>query len=82
MKSLGHMISKKGRMSDPKLVSKLFSVAPPTVQGVRSFLGILNFTREYIPNLSRIIAPLQDLTCKSELSVAERRTDNHTLIGG
>ena len=66
-------------MSDPKLVSKLLAVAPQKdLQGVRSFLGIMNFNREYIPNLSDIIAPLQDLTCISEISVEERWTELHT----
>ena len=64
-------------MPDTKLVSKLLAVAPPKdIQGVKNFLEILNFNREYIPNWSHIIiAPLQDLTCKSE-----RWTDSHMKV--
>ena len=79
MKSLGHIISDMGRMPDPKLVSKLLAIAPPKdLQGIRSFLGVLNFNREYIPNISHIIAALQDLTCKDPRSIEERWTDDHT----
>ena len=56
MKSLGHILSERRRMPDPKLVSKLLAVAlPRDIQGVRSFLGILNFNREYVPNLLDIL---------------------------
>ena len=79
MKALGHIISDTGRSPDPKLVNKILNMAEPKdLAGVRSFLGILNFNREYIPNLSSIIAPLQDLTCKNERSVAERWNEEHT----
>jgi len=79
MKALGHVISNEGRNPDPKLVNKLLQIAQPTdIQGVRSFLGILNFNREYITNLSDIIAPLQDLTCKSDKSIPSRWTELHT----
>ena len=70
MKSLGHIISEYGRSPDPKLVTKLLDIAPPKdITGVRAFLGLLNFNREYIPNLNSIIGLNQELKCKSELSV-------------
>ena len=79
MKSLGHIISEYGRSPDPKLVTKLLDIAPPKdITGVRAFLGLLNFNREYIPNLNSIIGLIQDLTCKSDLSVEQRWTSAHT----
>ena len=44
---------------------------------VRIFLGLLNFNREYIPNLNSIIGLMQELTCKSELTIEQRWTDAH-----
>ena len=79
MKSLGHIISEYGRSPDPKLVTKLLDIAPPKdITGVRAFIGLLNFNREYIANLNSIIRLIQDLTCKSELSVEQRWTSDHT----
>ena len=70
IKSLGHIISEYSRVPDPKLVSRSLAVAP---------LEDLQGNREYVPRLSTIIAALQDLTCKSELSVKERWTNEHLL---
>ena len=60
MKSLGHIKSEYGRSPDPKLVPKLLDIAPPTdITGVRAFLELLNFHREYIPNLNSTIGRTQ-----------------------
>ena len=78
MKSLGHIISEYGCSSDPKLVTKLLNIAPPTdITGVHAFLGLLNFNRKYIPNFNSIIGLIQELTCKSELTIEQRWTDAH-----
>ena len=78
MKSLGRIISEYRRSSDLNQVAKLVDIAPlKDITGVRAFLGLLNFNREYILNLNSIIGLIQDLTCKSELSVEQRWTPAH-----
>jgi hypothetical protein len=65
MRVLGNIYSEHGRVPDPKLVKALTDIATPTdVTGIRSFLGLLNFNQDYIPNYKSIIAPLEACLCK------------------
>jgi hypothetical protein len=67
MKILGHILSSDGRTVDPGLVKDIHNLeAPKTLQGVQSLLGLIQVAREYIPNLSTIIAPIQELTKKKK----------------
>jgi hypothetical protein len=67
MKILGHILSPDGRTVDPGLVKDIHNLeAPKTLQGVQSLLGLIQVAREYIPNLSTIIAPIQELTKKKK----------------
>ncbi|KAI0996563.1 hypothetical protein K3495_g11619 [Podosphaera aphanis] len=65
-KYLGFIISLgEGIKVDPEKVQAIKSwEVPTTVKGVRSFLGFANFYREFIPNFSKIVYPLLDLTKK------------------
>ena len=64
---LGHVIG--GQRLQPDL-SKVEAVKnapiPTTKKQVRSFLGLVGFYRQYIPNFSAIASPLSDLTKKGE----------------
>ena len=40
---------------------------PATISEVRSFLGLANFLRRFVPNMATISAPLRQLTCKNEV---------------
>lgn len=59
VKILGWIVSKGKVRPDPEKVKAIneFSV-PGTVKHLRSFLGLVNFCREFIPGLSGIGAPL------------------------
>lgn len=65
VKFLGHVISHEGVKADPE---KLTSVAqweqPKDRIQLQQFLGLLNYFRRFVPNLSRATAPLYHLTKK------------------
>jgi len=60
---LGHVFSKDGYcLSNERKQGVLAMAVPKTLKQLRSFLGVVNYFREFIPNLSALIAPLTDLT--------------------
>jgi len=66
---LGHIISKEGREADPRKVSELLTKYPilhdtpmdATGKIVRSYLGFVEYLRDYVPNFSSVAAPLYRL---------------------
>ena len=67
MKYLGHVIKTNGELQvdkdKVKVIEKL--QAPKTVREVRSFVGMLSYYRRYIPEFSKVAAPLTSLTKKN-----------------
>ena len=60
---LGHEFNCQGyKLSEDRKLSISNVVVPNTMTQLRSFLGMVNFFRNFIPNLSSVIAPLTDLT--------------------
>jgi hypothetical protein len=60
---LGHVFLSSGyRMSDERKEAVQKIAVPTTVKSLKSFLGVTNYFREFIPNLSVMVAPLSDLT--------------------
>lgn len=65
IKFLGHIITSSGMKPDPGNVEKVLAMNPPkTVKQVRRFNGMVGFYRKFIPDFSKIAAPLTDLTKK------------------
>ncbi|KAK3105624.1 hypothetical protein FSP39_002098 [Pinctada imbricata] len=67
LKFLGHIISKNGVEVDPektRIVSEF--PAPKKQKQVRSFLGMANYYRRFIPNFAKIASPLYDLLKKDK----------------
>eukprot|EP01135_Chromosphaera_perkinsii_P000175 Nk52_evm1s34 gene=Nk52_evmTU1s34 len=63
---VGHIVSSSGIEMDPKKVSAIRSWhALRSVTEIRSFLGLLNYYRRFIPRLSAISRPLIQLTKKN-----------------
>ncbi|XP_063952108.1 uncharacterized protein K02A2.6-like [Lytechinus pictus] len=63
---LGHVIDRSGVHKTPDKMKKLEELErPQSVSELRSYLGLLNYYRKFIPNLAHEIAPLTDLL-KSE----------------
>ena len=60
---LGHIFSASGyRLSDDRKQYVQNIAVPTTVKQLKSFLGVVNYFREFIPNLSILSAPLTELT--------------------
>ena len=63
---LGHIVSSKGLRPNPEKVRAIQTLeAPTTVKGVRSYLGIAGYYRNFIPKFSFISRPLTKLTRKN-----------------
>lgn len=62
---LGHVLTPGGVLPNPAKVQAIMDAEPPTTAtGVRSFLGLANYYRRYLPNMAAISAPLTQLTRK------------------
>ncbi|XP_064107989.1 uncharacterized protein K02A2.6-like [Macrobrachium nipponense] len=60
---LGHKITSKGFMPDPKKVEAILNMKPPTdVTGVKEFTGMVNYLSKFLPNLSEVLEPIRKLT--------------------
>ncbi|XP_042345404.1 uncharacterized protein K02A2.6-like [Plectropomus leopardus] len=59
---LGHRIDGDGIRPDPSKVSAITKLQPPSdMPGLRRFLGMVHYLGRYLPNLSEVINPLNDL---------------------
>ena len=62
---LGHQISKHGTSPDKNKVKAVTDMKPPqNVSELRSMLGMIQYLGRYIPNLSDLLKPLNDLLSK------------------
>ncbi|KAL0218242.1 hypothetical protein RCL1_009090 [Eukaryota sp. TZLM3-RCL] len=66
-KFLGHVFFKKTRSIDSSRISALVELPPPkNVKEVRSFVGSVNYLRDWLPQISEELAPIIELTRGSE----------------
>ena len=66
LKYYGYIFSAKGMTIDPDKVSAIVNApAPINPEGVRSFLGMVQYCTKFMPNLASISKPLRDLTVKN-----------------
>jgi len=64
---LGHVISRGNVKSMQTNVEKITNAPiPKTKKGIRSLIGAIGFLRKFIPDCSRILKPLTDLTGKNK----------------
>ena len=67
MEYLGHRVDAEGLQASPKKVEAIDKAPQPrSVQQLRSYLGLLNYYRKFLPNLASIVKPLNDLLHKGQ----------------
>ena len=67
VKFLGHVISENGVMTDPEKTCTIEEwKVPKSEKGLRSFLGLCSYYRNYVQGFSKIAAPLHALLTKTE----------------
>ncbi|KAL0221190.1 hypothetical protein RCL1_001044 [Eukaryota sp. TZLM3-RCL] len=67
IKILGHVFFKKTRSIDSSRITALVELPPPkNVKEVRSFVGSVNYLRDWLPQISEELAPIIELTRGSE----------------
>ena len=63
VKFLGHVFDESGyRLTDERKQGINNVARPNSLSQLRSFLGLVNFARDFIPDLSTVLIPLTDLT--------------------
>ena len=63
---LGHLVDVEGIRATPEKIAAIVKAPmPKNVQQLRSFLGLLNYYRKFLPNLVAIIQPLNNLLQKN-----------------
>ena len=90
---LGHVITAEGlKPCDKKVRAIIAAPSPKDISQLRSFLGLMNYYKKFLPNLSSILSPLYELlhkqrgwAWKDEQSRAFKRakellTSDHLLV--
>ena len=63
---LGHRISKEGlQLTDDKVRAVLEAPQPTNVSELKAFLGLVNYYRKFMQNLSTVLTPLYTLLKKN-----------------
>ena len=76
---LGHIVSAKGVVTNPKKVEAVTKwPTPKTVYDVRSFLGFVGYYRRFIKDFSKIAKPIREVI--TGLENQSKRTAKKTLI--
>ena len=64
---LGHRVDAEGIRATPEKISAIVNAPQPeNVQQLRSFLGLLNYYRKFLPHLATILQPLNELLQKGK----------------
>lgn len=62
VKYLGHILSENEIASDPERAAAIMKVGPPrNKKDLQKLLGMINYVRPYVPNLSQVSHPLREL---------------------
>jgi len=65
IKFFGFIFNKEGMKPDPEKIDALRKTEPPkSLEEMRSFLGMCNFSSHFIPNYSILTGPLREMTRK------------------
>jgi hypothetical protein len=81
VKFLGHTISSEGISVNPSKVQEVMDWKSPTsVHQVRSFHGLAEYYRRFIPDLSRIAKPMTELLKKGVKFVWDDKYEKHSTL--
>uniref|UniRef100_A0A5S6R5K0 Reverse transcriptase domain-containing protein n=1 Tax=Trichuris muris TaxID=70415 RepID=A0A5S6R5K0_TRIMR len=70
LRTTRHLIDRQGVRPSPEKVSAIQSFPQPkTVKQLRQFLGMVNFYRNFLPNIACILKPLDSLVNKTRSSL-------------
>lgn len=62
VKYMGELVNKYGYAPDPSKITAISNLPRPSCKkGLQRFLGLVNFLCRYVPNMSKINAPLREL---------------------
>lgn len=65
VKYIGHIFSKEGMRNDPERIRAIEKMdAPKNVKELQRFLGMVNYVRNFVPNMSERTAKLRELLKK------------------
>ena len=78
---LGHIISENGLQPDPSKIEVVKGwPLPTTVKEMQSFLGFVNFYRDFIPAAATLMAPLYD-SCRTEpINISDEIVTNFEIL--
>lgn len=63
---IGHIFSRKGMRADPERISSITKMPSPTsVKELQRFLGLVNYVRNFVPNMAQLTEPLRHLLKKT-----------------
>ena len=74
---LGYIVSHGNLMLDPERIRSVLAFpVPRNIKGVRRFLGLVSYYARFLPNLSDVVIPLNQLKCKGQAFVWEEQHNN------
>lgn len=77
---LGHIVSEKGVMVDPSKVERIKSwPTPQNGSELRSFLGLASYYRRFVPDFTRLTAPLHALIGQKSQKKRKRKPEKTML---
>ena len=78
---LEHVLSASGIQMDPQRIKAISEMRPPSnKKEVQVFLGLINYYRRFVPNLSRVEAPIRKLVSASHFTWPKEAHDAFSVI--
>jgi hypothetical protein len=77
---VGHVINGEGiRMSEERIQKVLEFPLPQTVKDVRSFIGLVTYFSDHVPNCQQLLRPLIDMVVKQQRKIEHKNTPSRKL---